>query len=166
MSVWAGWQCPTEGKLFRYAQMLSVFFYMKDKISPLPTSYQVLMKVWEGNLISAVFPMSTTKGDAGVEGGYTGCVTGSWEHWTTWPLNSNPNRSLSRGCTSTVLSSSCLGLGLNQEWETAPHIIQPVSCPLPNWVQCQEFLLTFEIEAASLERCLLLNWFNMFNFSI
>lgn len=57
-----------------------LFFHMKDKIPPLPTSYQVSVKVWEGNPISAVHPVSSTKEDAGMEGGYTGCVVGSWEH--------------------------------------------------------------------------------------
>lgn len=57
-----------------------LFFYMKDKIPPLPTSDWVSMKVWEGSSISAVHPVSTTKENAGMEGGYTGCVAGSWEH--------------------------------------------------------------------------------------
>lgn len=56
-----------------------LFFHMKDKISPLPTSYQVSMKVWEGKPISAGHPRSTTKENAGMEGGYTRCVAGSWE---------------------------------------------------------------------------------------
>lgn len=34
MSVWAGWQCPTRGQLFRHAQMPSVFPYEGQNSSP------------------------------------------------------------------------------------------------------------------------------------
>lgn len=92
----------------------------------------------------------------------------SWEHHTG-PWSSDQHRSLSRERTSTVLSSYWLGLDLHQQLRSGRRYITLSSL----WVvqsqiefNVRNFLLTFEIEAVSLERCLLLNWFNMFNISI
>ena len=67
-----------------WAQMPSVYPYeghnWRTKLLPLPTSYRVSTNGWEGSPVSIVHPISTTKEDAGMEGGYIGCVADSWEH--------------------------------------------------------------------------------------